>query len=171
MKSTEVYRALRETLDSYCKAEGFKRTRGGMLGWSRPLADRFVTFWCQCSRDGWDSCAGSKFTVELQDGDAPLPGFGQRNQRIGRLLSAADREVARDLQNQVIAGLPRPPADHPLLQGSLADYYRQNFEPVHRVDDDLWFRYYSVADVIRWGEFLRAQLPDALRKFGGAAPP
>jgi hypothetical protein len=71
VKSTDAYRVIRPVIAPWCKAEGFSRTPGGMLGWQRRQAEEHLVFWFQCSRDGWDDYAGSKFIVEFQLSEEP----------------------------------------------------------------------------------------------------
>ena len=170
MKSTEVYRLLRARLAPTCKALGFRRAEGGMLGWSRSAGEAaHMTFWCQCSQDGWDVYAGSRFTVEFQRSDDPRPGTGRPRVRFGALLAADERETIRRIQNQVIAALPPPPRDHPLLaEPSLRAYYAARFVGVaapYAATDDIWLRYHAPADVERWAELLTDRMPHLVRAF------
>jgi hypothetical protein len=62
IKADEVYRTLRESIGPWFKNQGFRRTRGRILGWHKPLDDEYliVSFWC--FPQGSDKLAGSKFT-------------------------------------------------------------------------------------------------------------
>lgn len=169
MKSTEVYKALREVLGPWCKQAGFKRTTGGVLGWHRPLPGGLhQVFWFQCSQDGWDPYRGSKFIVEFQVSGEPAIGVGLQRRRLPRYLDADQLEQVRALQNEVIRRLPKPPTDYFLLQmEDLADWYRAAFrerrEP-YASNEDIWLRYHQPEDVRRWAEWLLPHLPHLLER-------
>jgi len=172
MKSTEVYRLVREAFDPWAKEVGFKRGRSGMLTYARPEADRtsFQTFWFQCSRDGWDPFAGSKFTLEFQKAAEPEPGHGGRRDRFNRLLSPPERERVRTLQNAVIRKLTRPPRDHWVHSAAddLKRWYLARFDEdgaPYRDSDDLWLRYGDEADVRAWAQFLLQLVPRMVDEF------
>jgi len=167
MKSTEVYACLKEVLGPWTKANGFKRTKS-FLGWFKPHGDRFLTFWFQCSRDGWDDFAGSKFAVEFQLDQMSEPGGLGTRARIARFLDSNQLERAHQLQNDVISKLEKPPSGHFLLQSApeLRDYYLSKFQllsvpPTNQ--SDLWLRYHDEDDVRRWGSFVLDALPGILR--------
>ncbi|MCI0631607.1 MAG: hypothetical protein L0Y44_13235 [Phycisphaerales bacterium] len=175
MKSTEVYKLIREVIGPWCKEQGFKRTTGGMLGWHRPHADQQLVFWFQCSQDGWDPYTGSKFILEFQVAGDPQPGAsGARRYRLPYFLSEAELEEVRAIQNSVIAGLPPPPKDYYVfgLGAATSEWYRGKFQPVpepYRNQDDIWLRYHTPADVRRWADFVLAVLPTSIRAAGGPA--
>ena len=182
MKSTEVYSLLKSELAALFKSAGFKRTKG-LLGWSRTYGDAHTVVWCQVSQDGWDAYAGSKFTVELQRSPEPLiGGWNARRQRFAGFLSKEEREEVRAIQNSVIAGLPRPPANHPVLHISeeVAEWYLKQFKAVsgpYLEGHDIWFRCASPEQVIRWARFIHDKIPDWINvaegwpKAGNALPP
>jgi hypothetical protein len=172
MKSTNVYKLIRQVVQPWTKQAGFMRTRGSMLGYVRPSADgsTFETFWFQCSRDGWDPCAGSKFTLEFQKAPEPGPGQGNHRSRFNPLLSAEEREQVRSLQNVVIRKLQPPPREHWVhtTEGVLKRLYLARFDEyrvAYRDFDDVWMRYGDEADVRRWAEFLLPLLPRLLEQF------
>jgi hypothetical protein len=148
MKSTLVYSVLRQELAPILGAVGFKRGRS-FLSWLRASGSGYTAIWCQVSRDGWDSSAGSQFVVEFQRSAEPVAGGrSSRRQRIAELLSDVDLNQARITQNRIIAELRRPPSNHPNLQVSpeVNAWYLKKFEPVTepcRNDCDSWFRYAS----------------------------
>jgi hypothetical protein len=172
VKSTAVYRTLRAIVGPWCKTNGFRRTPGGMLGWYAPAGeDSYIAFWFQCSRDGYDPWAGSKFVVELQQSDSTQIGTGRHRMRIGRLIDDATRATVHALQNEIIARLPRPPKSHVAFNDpSTAKWYQQKFEPEAPYDErhDLWFRYQNEDDVKRWGQLILVHLPDAVARFTAA---
>lgn len=169
MKSQQLYSALREHLAPVFKANGFKRTKT-MLSWVRPRGELYIGVWCQADQRGWDTYAGSKFVVEFQLGHEPLIGWNTVcRQRISRMLSAAEREEVRTIQNEVIAALRRPPENYPLLNvcEQVTTIYLNKFTSVDQPyweADDIWFRYASKEDVDRWGKFFVAKLPNCFRQ-------
>ena len=170
MRSTEVYRVLNARIGPWCKAAGFRRTKGGMLGWVRPQDALQLVFWFQCSRHGWDPYAGSQFTLEFQLADHPEPGRGRSRKRFFGLLTAEEREALRAHQNQVIAGLTRPATTHwsEQLDARARGWYLGQFESVkepYGAQQDVWLRYGGEADVIRWADFLLPCLPRMLVEF------
>ena len=168
MKSHQVYSELREHLTPFFKANGFKRAKT-MLSWVRPQRELFLGVWCQVSQSGWDEYAGSKFVVEFQIGHEPIIGLRTiRRERIGRLLNDSDRETIQKLQNDVIAGLTRPPKDYGVLHISqeVRTWYLNEFEPVQRPysqRDDIWFRYSGKDDIAKWARFLTTKLPGVIQ--------
>jgi len=171
VKSTEVYRVLRANLGASCKAAGFRRTKGGMLGWYRPHEGRQLVFWFQCSRHGWDPHVGSQFTLEFQLADRPETGLGLRN-RSGfcEFLTAEELEEVRARQNEVIAALTPPPAGHwsEQLEVWARDWYLGQFEQVgepYAAGQDVWLRYGREDDVARWAGFLLPRLSRMLLEF------
>jgi hypothetical protein len=169
MKSQQLYSTLREHLAPLFKANGFKRTKT-MLSWVRPRGELYIGVWFQADQRGWDTYAGSKFVVEFQLGNEPVIG-GKTicRQRIGRMLSAAEREEIRAIQNNVIASLHRPPKNHALLNvcEEVSIVYLKEFKSVDQPyggREDIWFRYASKEDVDRWGKLLVAKLPDCFRQ-------
>ncbi len=167
MKSTEVYKLLREEVGPWTKAQGFKRAKS-MLSWYRPLKDKHIVFWFQVSQSGWDAFAGSQFTVEFQLSHDPNVGAGLRRERIGKLLNDSVREELRGIQNGVILSLPKPPADYFILQlPELREHYLQKFEPViepYSQNTDIWLRYHTSDHVCRWGRFVLQQLPQCIKQ-------
>jgi hypothetical protein len=174
MKSTEVYRLIREVIGPWCKEEGFKRTAGGMLEWHRPHAGQHLVFWFQCGKDGWDPYAGSQFTVEFQVSGDTRPGAAGIRHRLGYFLSEAEREEIRAIQNTVIAALSPPPRDHLAfgLGSAISEWYSGKFRPVtesYKGMADIWLRYHTPAHVRRWADFVLAVLPRLIRAAGDPA--
>jgi hypothetical protein len=170
MKSTAVYATLRSIIDPWSKEAGFKRKSGGMLSYFRPSGEVFETFWFQCARGGWDQYTGSQFTLEFQSAPVPSPGQGGPRWRFPTLMTAAELEQVRFLQNVVIRKLRRPPSDHWAhgLVGDTRKWYFAGFDligvPFHE-HSDVWLRYADDEDVRRWGEFILPLLPQFLAKF------
>jgi len=177
MKSTEVYREAREVLAPWCKAHGFKRLAGGLLGWHKPFGEMHLIFWLQCSQEGWDPYAGSKFVTEFQF--SPLPrigahGAGCVRHRLPSFLTNDELEFVRENQNKVIRSLPKPPAHHFVLQMDqrTVDWYLAKFKKVevpYKVTDDIWLRYVNHEDVRCWARFLLGVLPRIVQDLTGFA--
>jgi hypothetical protein len=169
MKSTELYRLLRQELDPIMKAAGFKRAKA-FLSWSRPHGDQHVVVWCQASRSGWDDLSGSQFVVEFQLSREPIVGaYPSRRARIAELLDDRDREAARSLQNAVVSRLRRPSPSHPKLHISpeVTKWYLARFVPVpepYAEGQDIWFRYACAEDVLNWAKFIAERLGACVRQ-------
>jgi hypothetical protein len=168
MKSTETYSILRGAIGPWCKSNGFVRVKGGMLGFVKPIGTKFLVFWFQVSRDGWDAYAGSQFTTEFQVSSEDRPGAGGATvvrARLNALLQPEERESLRALQNDVIRRLPAPPPEHYILQmpdERVRVWYRAKFATVsqpYSERDDVWMRYHESADVKRWADFVLPLLP------------
>ena len=159
MKSTELYKLLRDRIAPEMKALGFKR-ENSLLSWSRYYGDLYTVSWCQVSQDGWDAYVGSKFTMEFQRSiESAVGSVSRHRERVGRLISDVQREEVRHTQNRVIASLRRPPEGHPLLSVSpdMTKWYLAKFEQVpgpYSQKDDIWLRYASPEHVENWSVFL-----------------
>jgi hypothetical protein len=168
LKAKEVYAILRQELAPLFKELGFKRAKA-FLSWSREAGGVHTVVWCQVSQDGWDSHAGSKFTVEFQRSAEPTVGVpSERRNRISHFLSAADREEVRQLQNAVIQSLRRPPSQDFRWQVSqtASDWYAGKFEPITEpiaASEDLWFRYAAPDHVKAWACFLARVIPGCIQ--------
>jgi hypothetical protein len=169
MKATQVYSALRGHLTPTFKAAGFQ-TAKSMLSWVRPQRNRHVLVWCQVSRDGWDSYAGSKFVVEFQLSEEPVVGAAHvRRRRLGGMLDDKGREEMRLIQNEVISSLRRPPASHPLLHAvtQLRHHYLSKFQKIdqpYTEHDDIWCRYSRGEHIDAWAKFVADKLPECLQQ-------
>ena len=175
MKSTEVYKIVQQELASWCREHGFKRTKGGMLGWYKPIGDKFIVFWFQVSQDGWDEYAGSKFVVEFQISDEPIIGAGESEQRwrLPEFLNEDELEKVRSMQNAVIAKLEKPDRSYFIFQlgDDLVSWYLDKFKPVverYRRTEDVWLRYKDKEDVERWAIFVKEKLPEIVRFLSNA---
>jgi hypothetical protein len=169
MNSSEVYATLKGHMASAFQAAGCKRAKA-MLSWTRPQRERFLVVWFQVSRDGWDSYAGSRFTVEFQLSDEPIVGARSiRRQRFPSMLDASGREEIRRLQNDVIASLHYPPPNHPVLKISepTRAWYVEKFRKIdqpYAEKEDIWFRYGTQEHVTIWANFITRKLPDCFRQ-------
>lgn len=169
MKSTEVYRLLRNEIGPWSKEQGFKRGKA-MLSWHRPSNGMHVVFWFQVSCDGWDAYAGSQFTVEFQLSREPEVGAPSVcRQRIAEFLDDNSREEVRKIQNSVVKALPKPPPNHPILQmpENVRKWYIKRFDLMtepYLPGDDVWFRYHTDVQVQNWGQFVLKNLPVCIRR-------
>jgi hypothetical protein len=167
VKSTELYRYLREDLGSWFRANGFKRAQRTQLGWQQ---DRLLV-WFQCDQWGWDRYAGSSFFVNFQTSGQPAPWAGP-TERLQHFLDPDELEAARELQNAVIRKLSPPPRDVEALRAGFArlskdpdglvDALLAAFRPVVgpcRADQDFSLRYFDREDVRGWAAFLLRLLP------------
>jgi hypothetical protein len=168
MKSPEVYRTLRIALAPEFKAAGFNRAKG-LLSWAHRRGERYLVVWCQVSQSGWDSYAGSKFTVELQLSSEPVVGArAVHRQRLATMLNGIEREELRSIQNGIIDSLEQPPASYPLLHISAAVriHYLKLFERIEEPygeRDDVWLRYKNRQHVAEWAQFIIRILPGCFR--------
>ncbi len=141
-------------------ALGFRPGKVVMRGWIRETGQVRVGFWFQITMSGFDKHTGGKFIVEFSASDSSRH-TGLR-QRLWRLLDAQSREEVHRINNEVIASLPGP-SDAILhsLSGPIRDANLRNFQPTVSVpppNSDVWFRYATLLDVERWGEFMRPRL-------------
>ena len=168
MKSTVVYKLLREEIGSWAKAEGFKRAKT-MLSWYRPYKEMHIVFWFQISRDGWDEYAGSSFTFEFQLSREPDVGvLSVRRERLGKLLDDSAREELRKIQNNVIQSLPKPPSDYYILHlpEDSKRWYQKKFQTITEPfpqNYDIWLRYHTSFHVSEWGQFVCKHIPQCIR--------
>jgi hypothetical protein len=167
MRSTQVYRVLRQEVGPWARGQGFKRA-DSLLSWHRPHGDRHLVFWFQVWLDGFDQYAGSKFTLEFQLGaQLVVASYPATRARLSHLLGESDLSELRQIQNRVIGSLSRPSEDYLAQQESdlVREWYLGKFEPVtapYTPADDVWFRYYSEQHVREWGRFILQRLPAAV---------
>jgi hypothetical protein len=172
VKSTEVYRVIKRVVGPWCKQNGFRKGPGGMLCYVKQQDARHVVFWFQCSQDGWDAYAGSKFVVEFQFSALGRPGaFGDDcvRDRFSHVLDESDLERVRQMQNQVISKLTLAHDEYFIwkMSDGVRSWYLDKFKPVERryeADDDIWLRYKDEDDVTNWSEFVLEMLPKVLAR-------
>jgi hypothetical protein len=141
-----------------------------MLGWHKQVEDKFLVFWFQCSMDGWDEIAGSKFIVEFQLSREPIIGIGENRQRLPKFLNTTQLDKIWEIQNEIISKLTPPPKDYPALHISadVSEWHLAKFKPIkskYTNKDDIWLRYKSEDDVKHWANFVLNQLPSIITKF------
>lgn len=163
--SRELYSLLRKRIAPGLKQHGFKRLQGAMLGWTRPFNSEHLAFWFQCDRYGYMQDFGSSFTLEFQlSPDATFAtGDLLRRERFYTLLTSADLELIRELNNSVLSSLPEPGPSNPVhfiaphLRESLLQSYRPQLAPYANAKD-IWLHYFSANDVRSWAEFLQPRM-------------
>jgi hypothetical protein len=156
LKSTDVYREMRGVVGPWSKANGYKRGKTGVLSYTKTIGDKHLWFWFQTTQSGWEDYSGSAFIVELQlSSDPTLYSLRGSRHRLPRLSTELDLARVRQTQNSVIADLPHPPRDHPILAtmgADIAAWYLQQFRPIsepYTTQSDIWFRYHNPQHVRR----------------------
>ena len=132
MKSTEVYKIINLIIKDDFKALGYKKTKGGMLGFYKQINKLYVIFWFQCSQSAFNFYTGSKFTIEFH-------------------LSETD-EIRKNMK--------KPPSNYSLLNMSddIKKWFMKNYEPIRDVynnDTDIWLRYIEEKDIKEWVEYFK----------------
>src|ERR1700712_3943526 len=113
MKSTEVYKEINKIIYPKLKANGFKKTKSGMLGFYKLLKEYYLVIWFQCSQDGFDIYAGSKFIVEIQVSRSnEIGGTSIIRHRIPYFLTEKDSGIIAKLENEIKYKLQKPPKTH-----------------------------------------------------------
>ena len=122
-----------------------------------------VTFWIQIDKYGFDRHAGGRFIVEFtaqhHDRETSL------RDRMWILLDDLPRREVVRMNNAVISALPGPSrATLDALPVDLRGTYLAGFKVVDEPPSnaDVWFRYATIADVERWGDFIASRLPYAV---------
>ncbi len=100
----------------------------------------------------------------------PTAGLAGPRSRLFELLTPAEREPHRQIQNLVIAKTPfdesRLEALSPLDQAAMLAKHMPRFVPYDpRLDHDVWFRYLDEEDVRRSMRSIADVLPDATSRF------
>jgi hypothetical protein len=156
MKSTEVYKQINKLLFPTLKSIGFRKSRSGMLGFSKSLENYYLLIWFQCSQDGFDAYAGSKFVVEFQISKSERIGdVSLLRHRISFFMTEAELDLVSRTQNEVVENLKKPPKTHYIfsLNDDLQRWYLKKFERVKEKYDnpsDIWFAYHIEEDIEKW---------------------
>jgi hypothetical protein len=177
MKAKELYRALETELGGWLVASGFKKRRGSRLVFQRVVGGKYHSVWFQCDKYGWDSYAGGKFYVNFTVSESPdVEGRARRDERLNYFLTDAELESARDYQDKVIEGIPKPPesyfetlqtqwSKHAESATELVETVRNYFEPTpfpYQRHQDFALRYWQRSDVIGWAALIASVLPRAV---------
>jgi len=167
MTASETYKLLRRVVGPWYKRNGFKLAKG-YLTYQKALGAKFFNVRWQCNSHGWEKFKGSSFAIHIDFSDgsnldsAPL-------RRLTEYLGFEQLELIRARQNRVLASIPPPPADY--VQSMVAgfektfrdpkpyiDLYLKGWASVsrpYRRNDDIWFRYFTEADVRAWAIMLQ----------------
>lgn len=171
MKSTAVYKEISKIIFPNLKSNGFKKTKSGMLGYYKQLKEHYLVFWFQCSRDGFDEFAGSKFIVEIQISNSNEIGTDTIvRHRIPFFLTERDfTEIART-ENQIKDKLQKPPKTYFIfnLAEDIQNRYKKKFEKANNSYDkssDIWFLYFDKTDIKKWIEIIEPMINKIIYDF------
>ncbi|MGZ2486887.1 hypothetical protein ACVITL_005472 [Rhizobium pisi] len=155
VKSRDFHRHMRSLLASRFQELGWK-SQTGKCSFAR---GRRVC-WLQISQHS-NSVLGSKFTINMTQGSGPAG-----DTRILRRLNEEDRAIGKDLEERIIARLPRPDPDPEVevvgedggtLLVKLGDLVRANPKQWD-APSDVWLPYFSKSDLDDWAAFLLPRL-------------
>jgi hypothetical protein len=163
MPSAELTKVARAALTPVLAELGFRRTpRSSKASWIRQQGDGWLLVWFQSSH--WNGAgAGFEFTVEI--GESPIPEPLSGGYRLPMLMTFAEREELRLLENTVKAKLPPPPEWAMEQPGSAYLEGWQPREEPYDVRSDIWFRHGDADDVHANLEFIGRVLPDAIARY------
>jgi len=156
MKSTEVYKEINKIIFPNLKSNGFKKTKSGMLGFYKQLKEYYLVIWFQCSQDGFDQFAGSKFIVEIQISKSNEIGTASIvRQRIPFFLTENDFAEIAQIENQIKDKLQKPPKTYYIfsLAEDIQNWYKKKFEKINSTynnSSDIWFIYFDQTDIEKW---------------------
>lgn len=170
-----LYQGLRTVLVPPMKNAGFKRMKGGQLGWTRRSGSEHLFFWFQCDKWGRSEAWGSRFTLEFQmaPGADDVMTLKGRFERIGHLLEGfAELDELRRRNNAIIERLPGT-LNGQVVKGTIGDgidFVAEGFvvdnEPAV-YGRDLWMNYYSMNDVNEWARYFEMKLLHFIDLFEG----
>jgi hypothetical protein len=175
VKSRDFHKVLRNIWDPCFKPLGFKRCKGSVASYYRPRHDNngFLRFWVQVSQWG-DSWSGNSFTLNLDISVTDPNGVFAGSRRFLGELSAEQLAEAERITEEVRKRKPKPPTGHwiyPEMADGAKDsqLWKKAFARAFTYSPgtlkpkcDIWFDYFSVADVTCWAEFLAPLLPQLL---------
>lgn len=155
MRSTEVYKEINSLVFPPLKSNGLKKTKSGMLGFYKKLKSQYLIIWFQCSRDGFDQYAGSKFIVEIQIGNSREIGDSLDRLRIPYFLTQDELDNIKRTENEIKSKLRKPPKSHHIFARSedVQKWYIKKFENdnvVYNNSSDIWFIYFDNSDIKKW---------------------
>ncbi len=183
-KSKDVHSALKKLLGSVFVALGWKRRPGATCAFVRQEARHCWCLWVQISQFG-DSVSGNVFTLNLvrqAESISPLctqstsPLCGDKDARILRTLSVADRGICLQIASEIASRIPVPEPDHqwrewarqPGEAGARLQTIINNLQTPDTTkwepDYDVWLNYYSVEDLTKWVNFLTPRLDHLLQQ-------
>ena len=164
MKSTEVYKEIHTAMFPWLKANGFKKTKSGMLGYYKFLKKSYLVIWFQCSQDGFDVYSESKFIIELQISTTNEIGVDAIvRSRIPFYLSKNDFVDIEKATNEIRRKLKRPPETYYIFQlaKNIQQWYKSKFEKTtvsYNKTSDIWFGYFDHADIKKWVRILEPHI-------------
>jgi hypothetical protein len=181
MKAAELYRVLEKELGPPLTARGFKKIRRSRLTFQQSIDDKYHSVWFQCDKYGWDSHSGGKFYVNFTVSISPDPEDPERREeRLNFFLSDIELRRALNLQNGIIARIPKPPESY--FQGlqagfskstssesaaslvkTIRGYFEPESEPFRRTAD-FSLRYWRPDDVVSWTQLIASVIPRALEE-------
>lgn len=179
MKAKDLYSALETELRPWLAAHDFKKQRASRLTFQKPVGDKYHSVWFQCGKYGWDSYAGGEFFVNFAVSDSSdVEGVVRRDERLNYFLTDSELVFARDYQDKVIAGIPKPPesyfetllaqwSKHAESAAELVETVRGYFEPTplpYQRHQDFALRYWLAGDVTGWATLIASVLPRAVRE-------
>jgi hypothetical protein len=171
MTSTEVYKEINSIIFPNLKANGYKKTKSGMLGYYKQLKEHYLVFWFQCSRDGFDKFAGSKFIVEIQISNSNEIGKDAIvRHRIPFFLSDRDFADIAKTENEIKDKLQKPPKTYFIfsLAENIQNWYKKKFEKTNNSYDkssDIWFLYFDKTDIKMWIEIIEPMINKIIYDF------
>lgn len=127
-----------------------------MLGYYKQLKEYYLVIWFQCSRDGFDKYAGSKFIVELQISKTNEIGLDTViRHRIPFFLTETDFAEITKTENQIKDKFKKPQKTHYIfsLAEDIQKWYKKKFEKAdntYNKSSDIWFVYFDQTDVQKW---------------------
>jgi hypothetical protein len=169
LKAAEFHRLARQELSPTLDALGFKRIpKTSVASWARPEGNRWLVMWLQPSQSNDPFGPGFKFTVELALSSRPEAGLEGYRERLPTLLTHAQREDLRHLENRAISKLPPPDREYAILLGPLREWWLAGWKPrltPYEDAEDIWFRHGDEADLLSLMAFFALALPAAIDRF------
>ncbi len=169
MRAHEVRQIIRSVFADWCRAHGFRRTKGHDAGWYHPVEEHFFVikfqpglFW----GEHWGG--GVRCWVSVRDQiHRPL---GPHQPVVWRpvvsLVSDADRETMRHWYNEAAAKTTVPDeSDDPLAHTERrhAETLKVPLVEPLPTENDILMRFHTEDDLRRWAKFVLDRLPDWLR--------
>lgn len=169
MRAKEVRQVIRSVFADWCRAHGFRRTKGHDPGWYHPVEEHFfvVKFWTGLLwSEHWGGGVNCSVSVrdQIQRPLGPLQPVVSRP--IVSLVSDADRETMRHWYNEAAARTTIPEeSDDPLakIERGHAETLKIPLVGPLSAEHDFPMRFHCVDDLRRWAKFVTERLPDWLR--------
>jgi hypothetical protein len=171
MKSTEVYKEISKFIFPNLQSKGFKKNKSGMLGFYKQLKELYLVIWFQCSRDGFDQFAGSKFIIEIQISETNEIGTASVvRHRIPFFLTDKDFDNITKIENEIKDKLQKPPKTYFIfnLADDIQNWYKKKFEKTtnkYNNESDIWFVYSDHADIEKWTKLIEPMINKIIYDF------